>query len=122
LNNQSSGGLDQSGAITRMASRQTSCKRSKISRRFRRPICPAGTMGATRARQRISSAIQFPTPGNTPCMSKTALIGAPARRSKKASICSKVNASDNTSGGKPCNHSGKPSQAAYKIRPNIRES
>jgi len=37
---------------------------------------PARVRGAIRARQRISSAIQFPTPGNPFWRRSTALIGA----------------------------------------------
>ena len=51
---------------------------SEQSRALRPRQRPAGTEGAIFARQRISSAIQFPIPAKPFCIRTTALIGARA--------------------------------------------
>ena len=62
--------------------RSDSLATNRVSRsnlaRCARDNAPARTDGAIFARQRISSAIQFPIPANPFCIRTTALIGARA--------------------------------------------
>ena len=79
---QEAGGRPYFGPIIFSASRQ-SCFvfRKKISASSSLNV-PALRPGWKRQRQRISSAIQLPTPGNRYCWSNTALSGLPLRRRK----------------------------------------
>jgi hypothetical protein len=57
-------------------------------------------------RQRISSAIQLPMPGNRSCISSTALIGVRARRRRKVPTASALNAAERMSGAIRVHQSG----------------
>ena len=79
--------------------------------RSNRPRCApdnalAEIDGAILARQRISSAIQFPIPTNPLCSSSTALIGARAWRLRNASRNPRSNFSEEISGPPVCHQSG----------------
>ena len=70
------GGSEKSRPSVRKDSRATNFASLSNAVRFFFVSFPACVAGRILARHKISSAIQFPMPGNPLCMSKTALIGA----------------------------------------------
>jgi hypothetical protein len=90
--------------------RRDSLATKRVSRnrraRFAADNVPAGAIGKTFARQRISSAIQFPMPAKPLCNNKTAFTGARAWRRKKASKNARSNVSEAMSGAPDRHQSG----------------
>lgn len=103
---QSRGGSPNSGLIMRSDSVAT--KTVSLNKRARSALdkLPAILSGTTLARQRISSAIQFPIPANPLWRSRIDLIGARACRSRKVSKKVRSNDSEPMSGAPVRHQSG----------------
>jgi hypothetical protein len=104
--------LSDSGSASPLPATATNAMRQTRRHSFHRRLTSAGVSdplncrGWIPARHRISSAIQFPIPGNRSCMSKTALIGARALRRRNAAMAATVNALERIAGAIPLHHMG----------------
>ncbi len=97
---------------TRQSVRRAACVRAS----------PRAWPGAPRARQRISSAIQLPTPGKRACISRTAFTEVRLRRARKVATPAAVKPSPSTEGASDDHHAGASSPTWKRTRPKPRGS